>query len=670
MTVEEIEIIVKGNVEDALNKIEGLKTKINSTLSQAMRPIQQVNTSIKSSGMTQNLQKISNNVNTATSKASKQMEILSREIEIQQNKIQGLTKEYEYQKNIVGKKNLEKYGPSAEMEDTANKIKKAQIQLDKLKLRYETICNKSVPKMKDSTEKVSKAMQKTSKSSNMLTKSFKLMIIAMAIRTVIKQAIQGFKDLAQYSTKFNKTMSNLQASFLQARNSIAVAFAPVLQALEPVITTVTNLIINLFNALSKFNTALFSNSKTYMQAKKVTTDYAKSIANAKKSLAGFDELNVLSDQQTQQGMPTAQEMFSTEKIDEQTLNITEKIKRAISQTIADGKKQISSFITWFDTKFHITDLVSKTANLFANMWNSIQKTYNKWCKPIFDSTRTAISKTVDTISLLWDTTILPIINSVIDFIGIIWENLMDFLGNLINFTLILYNNVVLPIIDFLIKLLGPTISDVVQDVLMTVGNVINAIITVFNGLIDFLMGVFTGNWQKAWDGIKAIFKGVWDGITSIVKGVVNIVIDLVNGMLSAMEKGLNFIIKKINTLSWEVPEWVPGIGGQTWGFNISTVTFDKIPRLANGGILTEPTPVLAGEYPGAKSNPEIVTPQSLMYETNLRANVPVLNAIEEMTDRLVEAFSNVGVYAEFGYDKMIVGLDNAKRKRGAKLYGV
>lgn len=101
MTVEEIEIIIKGNVDDAVNKIEGLKTKINSALTQAMKPIQQVNATIKSSGITQNLQKISNDVNTATSSASKQMEILSREIEMQQKKMQGLTKEYEYQKNIL-----------------------------------------------------------------------------------------------------------------------------------------------------------------------------------------------------------------------------------------------------------------------------------------------------------------------------------------------------------------------------------------------------------------------------------------------------------------------------------------------------------------------------------------------------------------------------------------
>ena len=40
---------------------------------------------------------------------------------------------------------------------------------------------------------------------------------------------------------------------------------------------------------------------------------------------------------------------------------------------------------------------------------------------------------------------------------------------------------------------------------------------------------------------------------------------------------------------------------------------------ATGGVLTEPTFGLMAEYSGAKTNPEIVTPQSLMYDTVSRA---------------------------------------------------
>lgn len=49
---------------------------------------------------------------------------------------------------------------------------------------------------------------------------------------------------------------------------------------------------------------------------------------------------------------------------------------------------------------------------------------------------------------------------------------------------------------------------------------------------------------------------------------------------------------------------------------ISTIS---LPRLAKGGVLTQATALIAGEYAGAKSNPEIVTPQNIMYDTMRQA---------------------------------------------------
>ena len=59
-----------------------------------------------------------------------------------------------------------------------------------------------------------------------------------------------------------------------------------------------------------------------------------------------------------------------------------------------------------------------------------------------------------------------------------------------------------------------------------------------------------------------------------------------------------------------------------------------------------------------------------MYETNVKANIPVINAVEEMGDRLVGALQNIGVYAEFGYDKLKVGLDAESKRTGKKLYSM
>ena len=54
----------------------------------------------------------------------------------------------------------------------------------------------------------------------------------------------------------------------------------------------------------------------------------------------------------------------------------------------------------------------------------------------------------------------------------------------------------------------------------------------------------------------------------------------------------------------------------------------SIPKLASGGVITRPTVVQVGEYQGAgSSNPEIVSPKSIMRDTMESANLGVINAI-------------------------------------------
>ena len=86
-------------------------------------------------------------------------------------------------------------------------------------------------------------------------------------------------------------------------------------------------------------------------------------------------------------------------------------------------------------------------------------------------------------------------------------------------------------------------------------------------------------------------------------------------MANGVVNGVNTVIKALNRLKFDIPDWVPGMGGKTFGFNIGMIPRVSIPRLAKGGVLTEATTVLAGEYSGAKSNPEIVTPQNIMRDT-------------------------------------------------------
>lgn len=102
---------------------------------------------------------------------------------------------------------------------------------------------------------------------------------------------------------------------------------------------------------------------------------------------------------------------------------------------------------------------------------------------------------------------------------------------------------------------------------------------IFSGIIDFVQNVFSGNWSAAWQNIVDIFGNLFGMIVNLAKAPINRVIS-----------AINFVLEKINGISVTIPDWVPGVGGTTPGFNIPT-----IPQLATGGIVTAPTILEAGE---------------------------------------------------------------------------
>jgi TP901 family phage tail tape measure protein len=94
---------------------------------------------------------------------------------------------------------------------------------------------------------------------------------------------------------------------------------------------------------------------------------------------------------------------------------------------------------------------------------------------------------------------------------------------------------------------------------------------------------------KIWRGLKTAIIGVLDGIWGAIKFYLNLWIG-----------GFNTLIGGINKVGFDVPDWVPGIGGK--GFNINV---PEIPTLAQGGIVNRPTLAVIGE-----AGPEAVVPLS------------------------------------------------------------
>ena len=136
-------------------------------------------------------------------------------------------------------------------------------------------------------------------------------------------------------------------------------------------------------------------------------------------------------------------------------------------------------------------------------------------------------------------------------------------------------------------------GNVVNAVFKNISNKIDAIKKIFSGVIEFIKGAFSGDWQKAWDGVKKIFQGVWDGFTAIVKTPINMIIGMINRLIEGIVGGINIMIDALNKLSFDVPDWVPVIGGEKFGFDINKINFTKIPYLAKGAVIPPNAPFMA-----------------------------------------------------------------------------
>lgn len=117
---------------------------------------------------------------------------------------------------------------------------------------------------------------------------------------------------------------------------------------------------------------------------------------------------------------------------------------------------------------------------------------------------------------------------------------------------------------------------------------------------------------KNWDKVKEVASKVWNGVKSVWNSAASWfkskVLDPIkngfkffgNGIISYYEgianlaiKAVNKIIGAVNKIKFNIPDWVPVIGGKKWGFNINPVKEVKLPRLANGAVFKGNDPYMA-----------------------------------------------------------------------------
>lgn len=136
----------------------------------------------------------------------------------------------------------------------------------------------------------------------------RFMFASFLIRGALEGAKQGMQNLAQYSGATNASLSMLMSSLTQLKNSLATAFAPILNVIAPVLDFLIQKVSAAVSAIGML-IALLTGQGIFIRAKKVQQDYAGSLGGAaagadkaakanerlKKSLLGFDEINKLDD---------------------------------------------------------------------------------------------------------------------------------------------------------------------------------------------------------------------------------------------------------------------------------------------------------------------------------------------------------------------------------------
>ena len=149
---------------------------------------------------------------------------------------------------------------------------------------------------------------------------------------------------------------------------------------------------------------------------------------------------------------------------------------------------------------------------------------------------------------------------------------------------------------------SPLLASIFQTYGKFVSDVCKNIKDILKGVIDFIVGVFTGDWTKAWEGVTEIFKGIWNNIVAIIEAAINFIID-----------GINLLISALNTIHFEIPDWVPIIGGKSFGISIPLVSQVALPRLAEGAVIP-PNREFMAVLGDQKSGTNIETPLETMVQ--------------------------------------------------------
>ena len=231
---------------------------------------------------------------------------------------------------------------------------------------------------------------------------------------------------------------------------------------------------------------------------------------------------------------------------------------ALTQPIIDTKETIKSSLQ--DLLDGLAEVTTAIKKIFSDVIGFVLDLYHGSIAPIFQHLQEKLTE-------LLENHLAPFFSQLGETLGTLGESVME-----------LWDRILKPLIQWIIKNIAPIIIPIANGILDTVTAVIGGILDlisgllkVLNGLINFITGVFTGEWTRAWNGVKDIFAGIINSISSIIETFVNGAIGLINGLLGGINR-------------------ITGIVGIS---SIPNIPELNIPKLATGAVIPPNAPFMA-----------------------------------------------------------------------------
>ena len=467
-------------------------------------------------------------------------------------------------------------------------IREGEAELDRMKAKAGEL-GKQLGNTGKNAGKIQEGLDKASQGMEAFTKRVKMLAKRALVFTIIARALAALRDwladVVAVNGEARDAIAQLKGALLTLAQPLVQIIIPAFTALVKVLATVVSFIANIVSALFGTTAKESANAaKSLNDQKNAYKGVGGAAKSASKQLASFDEINKLSGESGGGASVILPDFSQIGKLDFLD-KITDRLKK-IGQDIANIFRDVKAFIgsvfsgDWSAALDSIADFVNHARELLADLLDAVSDIFGDIIDAIIEKCGLAGTPVGNMMAGIKD-----IVQGGLGFIsGILTgdlekmkQSVIQMLTGLKTFVFGIFDWFKLGLTSMLDWLDGKTngrFHEIIELAKTYVSDVIDGVKQIFGGFIDFLTGVFTLDWKKAWEGIKEIFRGIWNTIVGGLEAAVNLII-----------KGINWLIDQLNKIHFEIPDWVPGIGGKSFGINISHVNELKIPRLAQGAVI-------------------------------------------------------------------------------------